>query len=636
MMRSLLFVLATLQALAWSSPKCRGADSFDGLASRYTQHVRPMLVSSCINCHSSAKREGELDLEKFVSLKTVRNDSTTWTKVLEMIQSHEMPPRDQPQLSDSDHKELVQWINDYIAAEAEASAGDPGPVVLRRLNNAEYTYTIQDLTGQALEPTREFPVDSAAGEGFTNTGNALVMSPSLLSKYLQAAKEVAEHAVLLADGIKFSPYTTPRDRTDDVLKRLREFYGRYTENTGSTRVNLQGLQWDTNAGGRLPVARYLQAIIERRNELKSGQVTIEKVATDSQLNKKYLSLLWQQLNNEQASSLIRSISEKVGHARKEDVEQIANDIATWQQALTKFQSVGHMKPWLADIQPTAPHRDIRLDLSSAINAVSKNDAIKHVRIALLSSDAGDSSEEDRVVWNAPRLVAAGRMDIGANQIEQVHQQFLEQRAKLFSEAKGCFNAAAELLNDSSSESSDSAQAKQLLSSLAEKHSVSVDSLKVWFDYLGLTSGHVTDIKNLLTNRLENIGGHKFVNGWGAKETPNMAASSGDTLTRIPGSMKPHGVVLHPSPTLQIVASWRSTINGRVRISGSVTHAHPECGNGVTWELKHRKSSSTVRLANGTSRRATPVPIPDLEPVRVRPGRFFRSLLVRWIGIMLAI
>ena len=33
-----------------------------------------------------------------------------------------------------------------------------------------------------LDPAREFPADGAAGEGFTNTGNALVMSPALVTK----------------------------------------------------------------------------------------------------------------------------------------------------------------------------------------------------------------------------------------------------------------------------------------------------------------------------------------------------------------------------------------------------------------------------------------------------------------------
>ena len=47
-------------------------------------------------------------------------------------------------------------------------------------------------------------MDGAAGEGFTNAGAALVMSPALLTKYLDAAKEVANHLVLLPDGVRFS------------------------------------------------------------------------------------------------------------------------------------------------------------------------------------------------------------------------------------------------------------------------------------------------------------------------------------------------------------------------------------------------------------------------------------------------
>ena len=127
----------------------------------------------------------------------------------------------------------ARWVRGYLATEASRRAGDPGRVVLRRLNNAEYTYTLRDLTGvDSLEPAREFPVDGAAGEGFTNTGNALVMSPSLVTKYLDAAKEVAGHAVLLPDGFRFSPGTTPRDWTEETLAKIRDFYREFTDPRG--------------------------------------------------------------------------------------------------------------------------------------------------------------------------------------------------------------------------------------------------------------------------------------------------------------------------------------------------------------------------------------------------------------------
>src|SRR5262249_10998080 len=171
---------------------------------------------------------------------------------------------------------LRNWVRGYLKVEARALAGDPGPVVLRRLSNAEYTYTIRDLTGLPdLQPARQFPVDGAAGEGFTNTGQALVMSPALLTKYLDAAKEIANHAVLLPDGFRFSPHTTRRDWTNEILAQIRQFYGEFTDSSGGTRVNLQGIISDTNQGGRLPLEKYLLATLEERGSLQAGSKTIE-------------------------------------------------------------------------------------------------------------------------------------------------------------------------------------------------------------------------------------------------------------------------------------------------------------------------------------------------------------------------
>ena len=133
----------------------------------------------------------------------MRQAPKVWVKVVEMMEDGEMPPKKKPQLTAAERKAFLGWIRKYLDAEALANAGDPGRVVLRRLSNAEYTYTIQDLTGVKLTPAREFPVDGAAGEGFMNVGDAMAMSPALVQKYLDAGKEVASHAVLTPKGIRF-------------------------------------------------------------------------------------------------------------------------------------------------------------------------------------------------------------------------------------------------------------------------------------------------------------------------------------------------------------------------------------------------------------------------------------------------
>src|SRR5207248_7538961 len=141
-----------------------------------------------------------------------------------------------------------------------ARAGDPGYVPLRRLSNTEYDCTIRDLTGVDLRPTREFSTDGAGGEGFTNAAEALTdMSPTLLNKYLNAAKDIADHTVLLPDGFRFSPAKTRRDWTDECHAELRKFYGEFSSD------------------GRLPLRPYLLATIRHREALTAGKLTLDEV-----------------------------------------------------------------------------------------------------------------------------------------------------------------------------------------------------------------------------------------------------------------------------------------------------------------------------------------------------------------------
>ena len=101
-------------------------------------------------------------------------------------------------------------------------------MLVRRLSNAEYNNSIRDLTGVDMRPTREFPVDPANTAGFDNSGESLSMSPALLNKYLQAAREVGDHMVLTPDGFDFSPHPmlVETDREKYAIQRIVNFYKR--------------------------------------------------------------------------------------------------------------------------------------------------------------------------------------------------------------------------------------------------------------------------------------------------------------------------------------------------------------------------------------------------------------------------
>ncbi|HUQ71385.1 MAG TPA: DUF1587 domain-containing protein, partial [Planctomycetaceae bacterium] len=318
-------------------------EEFRELQSRYDADVRPLVRQYCEECHGDDLAEADVDFSLVKSFADVRRQPRVWQQVREMLDSGQMPPKDAKQPREDELITLQFWVSDYLTTEAAASAGDPGRVVLRRLNNAEYTYTLRDLTGVAtLDPAREFPVDGAAGEGFTNTGNALVMSPALVTKYLDAAKEVAKHAVLLPDGFRFSPHTSPRDWTEERLTQIRDFYRQFTDATGGDKVNLQGIVFDTNTGGRLPVEQYFAATLAERESLETGRKSLADVAKERSLNAKYLGLLWSSLTSREPSLLLDGLRARWRTAKPEDANALAAEVMTWQKGLWRFATVGHI------------------------------------------------------------------------------------------------------------------------------------------------------------------------------------------------------------------------------------------------------------------------------------------------------
>ena len=64
----------------------------------------------------------------------------------------------------------------------------------------------------------------------------------------------------------------------------------------------------------------------------------------------------------------------------------------------------------------------------------------------------------------------------------------------------------------------------------------------------------------------------------------------------------------------------------LRVEGSVTHAHPECGNGVTWSLELRRGATRQRLAAGVAQGAKEVQFGPIEALAVQPGDLV-SLLI---------
>lgn len=604
---------AFLSVVCLATVESRSARASEGeLANQFERIVRPIVIEHCAECHSQKLAEAEIDLTEYKSLADIQHNLVVWQKVAEMLDSNQMPPKDSKQPTDSQRKELRSWLDEMLKLEARRTAGDPGPVVLRRLNNAEYTYTLRDLTGvNDLQPAKEFPVDGAAGEGFTNAGNALSMSPALLSKYLEAGKEVAAHAVLLPSGLRFSPSTTRRDWTEELLAEIRQLYARYSAKEGETRVNLQGIVFETNGGGRLPIDQYLQATLEEREPLALGRKSIETVASARNLSPKYLSLLWNELTRKEPSHslLLDELRAQWQKTESKDVTALTTYVSQWQKTLWRFSSVGHIgkvngpKSWLEPTNPMAPRQEVRLKLPAM-------EPGKDVSIYLVAGDAGDGSAEDFAVWESPRLVAPGRADLLLKDVRRVASALYLAREQIFRDASQCLAAANEI--GDSGEAIDTAV-------FAEKFNVPTTSLQAWLDYLGIGTRGPVKIDAPLTRTTTSLSGYNFIQAWVGDDALSIIANSSDQAVRIPGNMKPRSVAVHPSPKMQIAVGWRCPEATSIQIEGSVQHAHPECGNGVAWTVELRRGNTRQRLAVGTSQGARGEKFGPFNKVAVQPG-----------------
>ena len=413
----LLSVAALLPAVVSA-----GADR-DGLVPLkrdFTGVVRPLVTRHCGGCHSAGLRQAGVDLLRFANLESVRSETRLWRKVGEQLRRGEMPPRGARPLPAADRQRLVEWVERLTAVEARLSAGDPGPVVLRRLTNAELTYTVQDLTGLNLNPTREFPDDSAAGEGFTNVGNAQAMSPALLSKYLQAGKEIASHAVLLPDGFRFSPSVTRRDWTDELVSEIRALYGRYVDTTDlgvGSEVGNQNVHGDTRLGraGRLPVERYLAVLLGSRDALRRGSTTPLRLAAKHGLSSRYLMALNRALSATDGSGslLISRLRRSYRDAGPGGAHALAEEIGRWQRGLWAFGPVGLIgrqggpPRWMEPMTPLLPRHEIRVPLPALKGAARAGG----VTVTLQVTSAGDGADGDVVVFRTPRLAGGGKPEL---------------------------------------------------------------------------------------------------------------------------------------------------------------------------------------------------------------------------------
>lgn len=159
----------------------------------YRTLVTPFLQQHCLRCHGEKIQEADFRVDQQLNADVSdRSNRHRWAEVIDVLNSHSMPPESEPQPSQESTAQVIDWITDQtLLAE---SINRSTTVVLRRLNRSEYRNTIRDLVGIDFD-TSGFPQDPPAG-GFDNNGSALTMSPLHLELYFNAARQILDRAIV--------------------------------------------------------------------------------------------------------------------------------------------------------------------------------------------------------------------------------------------------------------------------------------------------------------------------------------------------------------------------------------------------------------------------------------------------------
>lgn len=162
---------------------------------QFATDARPLLQKYCLNCHGGEKVKGDVTLSAVADEQGVLTDPKLWRNVVLQLNDRTMPPANKPQPTAEERERLVRLLHDILEqGELATMAKDPGRVTIRRLNRAEYNYTVRDLLGVHTRPADAFPADGAGGGGFDNNADTLFVPPILMEQYLKAADAVLRDA----------------------------------------------------------------------------------------------------------------------------------------------------------------------------------------------------------------------------------------------------------------------------------------------------------------------------------------------------------------------------------------------------------------------------------------------------------
>ncbi len=190
---------------------------------RMDESQRVFFKNYCLKCHGAEKPKADVRLDDLSFTIADIPTAERWQKVLNALNSGDMPPEDEKQPRAAEKAKFLQHLSGTMVAARKALGDTGGVITMRRLNKREYENTIEDLLGVKVD-AKELPNDGSSGT-FDTFGKSLFLSSDQLEQYLTLARRALDQVIATGPRPKtLKAHIEAEDEANLRITHIMRFY----------------------------------------------------------------------------------------------------------------------------------------------------------------------------------------------------------------------------------------------------------------------------------------------------------------------------------------------------------------------------------------------------------------------------
>ncbi len=188
-----LSVAAVLTAVCAVPVGLSAAGTGQGAAEGVISAERALVDRYCATCHNDRLQTGGFSFDA-IDLDDVAAHPEAFEKVVRKLRAGAMPPRPRPRPDQDAYDGFRARLEGELDRAAAANPNPGRTETLHRLSRTEYRNAVRDLLALDADVDQLLPADDTS-YGFDNIAGVLGVSPTLMDRYLSAARKISRLAV---------------------------------------------------------------------------------------------------------------------------------------------------------------------------------------------------------------------------------------------------------------------------------------------------------------------------------------------------------------------------------------------------------------------------------------------------------